>query len=102
MRLQIFAVISTVLASHQAQAISGYFSMGYGRGGTRLSDVTGGQDYNTQAGSGLFLTGGALFAVSPTIPHRFEMQLGLGYMFQEDARQEENRVTWRRIPIEAL
>lgn len=102
MRLEIFFAVFAILASVHAQAVSGYLSTGYGRGGTHLSDVTGGQGYNTQAGSGLFMTGGALFALSPTIPHRFEMQLGLGYMFQDDARQEENRVSWSRMPIEAL
>lgn len=91
-----------ILISFQARAISGYMTMGYGRGGTPLADLTGGQDYNTQAGSGFLISGGALFAVSPTIPHRFEAQLGLGYLFQDDARVDENLVSWSRVPVEAL
>lgn len=102
MRLQILVLAFAAFASAPAQAISGYLSLGFGSGGTRLSNVTGGQDYQVQAGSGLFMTGGALFSLSPTVPHRFEMQLGLGYLFQDDARQKENRVSWSRIPIEAI
>lgn len=102
MQVRTAFVLFCVLISIKAEAVSSYLSMGYGRGGTHLPDVTGGQNYNTQAGSGLFITGGALFVLSPTIPHRFEMEFGLGYMFQDDARQEENRVSWSRIPIEAL
>ncbi len=102
MRLQIIFLFIALFVSLQTQAVSGYLSTGYGRGGTRLSELTGGQDYNTQAGSGLYLTGGALFVLSPTTPHRFELQIGLGYMFQDDAREEENRISWSRIPIEAL
>ncbi|MES2965414.1 MAG: hypothetical protein V4760_16145 [Bdellovibrionota bacterium] len=93
--------VSSILGS-RAHALAGYLSMGYGRGGTHLRDLTGGQNYNTQAGSGLFLTGGALLTVSDTIPHRFEAQLGLGYMFQDDAREELNSTKWSRVPIEAL
>jgi hypothetical protein len=90
-----------VIGSH-AYAVDGYVSFGYGHGGTQLKDVTGGQDYNTQAGSGLYMVGGVVIPISPTTPHRFEGQLGLGYMFQDDARNEENLVSWSRVPLEAL
>ena len=99
---RMLAIFLLVGSSSFANAIDGFVSAGYGRSGTSLSDVTGGQDYNTQAGSGLFLTGGAILPISATTPHRFEAQLGVGYMFQDDARDESKTVSWSRIPLEAI
>lgn len=84
-----------------AHAASSFVTIGYGRGGDALADVTGGQNYNTHAGDGLALLGGFIFPVSPTEPHRFEAELAVGYLFQGDARDVGNETSWRRFPIEA-
>jgi hypothetical protein len=103
MRLSFAALVLAFLVYPlKAQAIEAYLSAGYGRGGSQLSHLTGEQNYNIEAGSGLFLIGGAIVPITPTRPHRFESQLGLGYMFQQDKKNEANRVSWSRIPVEAL
>ena len=103
MILKKLVLISLALfISLETFALDSFFNSGYGRGGTSLSDVTGGQDYNTQAGSGLFLIGGVLIPISPTTPHRFEAQIGMGYLFQYDARDADKTVSWSRIPLEAI
>ncbi|MBL7543295.1 MAG: hypothetical protein JNL11_05735 [Bdellovibrionaceae bacterium] len=78
-----------------------FVSFSYGRGGDRLADITGGQNYQARAGSGLAILGGWWLPISPTRPHSFEGQLGFGYLFQEDAGPDRNSVSWSRIPIEA-
>lgn len=94
--------IALLFIANFAFAASGFLTLGYGSGGDSLSASSGGQDYNTKAVSGLYFVGGKIFTVSPTIPHRFEAQFGLGYMFQNDAREQVNAVSWSRIPIEAI
>lgn len=44
---------------------------------------------------------GAIVPVSDTIPHRFEAQLGVGYLFQSKV-EGEDKVGWNRIPFEAI
>lgn len=85
----------------QCRAAS-FLTVGYGHGGDFLADASGGQDYSTQAGTGLFFIGGLLVPISATVPHRFEGQLGVGYLFQNDERSKDDSVSWSRIPIEAL
>lgn len=99
--------IALIFFTHVALASDGFtsssfFTLGYGTGGESLSASSGGQDYNTQAGAGMFFGLGKIFAISPTVPHRFEAQLGMGYLFQSDARNEDNLVSFSRFPIEAI
>lgn len=100
-RFVIFSILLCAAIDSHAE-MSMFLSMGYGRGGTRLATLTGGQDYNIQAGSGLFVSGGVIIPVTLTKPHRFESQFGVGYMFQDDASHEENRVSLSRVPFEAI
>src|SRR5438105_4362115 len=95
----LLGVIAFLLFSQGALTVTVHLSFGYGRNGTYLSDLTGGQNYNTQAGSGLYLSGGVILPISPTIPHSFEAQLGIGYLYQGDSRDENNSVSWTRFPI---
>lgn len=85
-----------------AHALGGFLTFGYGKGGTSLKDHTGGQNYNIQAGDGLLISAGVLAAISPTKPHRFETQLGIGYQFRDDASADDKRgsVSWNHIPID--
>lgn len=92
-----------IFISALGDASSGFLGFGYGSGGENLADTTGGTSYSTNAGAGLYMMGGILLPVSPTFPHAFEAQLGVGYIFQEDARSGEgHRTRWSRIPIEAI
>ncbi|GEM_PF-2440585 len=93
--------IGTLVITLQISA-AGFLTVGYGHGGDSLSNASGGQDYSTQAGSGLFFVGGLLFPISTTTPHRFEAQIGAGYLFQNDEHSKDDSVSWSRIPIEAL
>lgn len=92
-------VSAATLASSSSQ---GFLTFSYGQGGDSLSASTGGQNYSTQAGSGLHFVGGWLFPVSATVPHRFEAQIGAGYVFQNDERSRGDSVSWSRVPIEGL
>lgn len=65
---------------------------------SRMLLVSGGQSYSTQAGSGLFFVGGLVIPISATTPHRFEAQVGAGYLFQSDERSKDDSVSWARIP----
>lgn len=97
----LFTILTIVFISLDAHAVVGNISFGYGSGGTPLSEATGGQDYDTRAGDGFFFIGGVLLPISPTIPHRYELQLGIGYIFQDEG-DDKNSVSWSRIPTEAI
>lgn len=79
-----------------------FFTIGIAQGGAQLSNLTGNQDYKINAGSGLFASGGIVLPISPTIPHQFEGQLGIGILYQDDYSSKADRVTWVRLPIDAL
>jgi hypothetical protein len=95
-------LLSALVYARPAMALSSFFSVAYGRGGAALSDVTGGQNYNTQAGSGLLMSAGVLIPLVPVQTHRFELQCGIGYIFQQDGRSSESLLTWSRVPIEVV
>jgi len=86
-----------IIVTFQTSA-AGFLTIGYGRGGDSLSNASGGQSYSTQAGSGLFFVGGLVIPISATTPHRFEAQVGAGYLFQSDERSKDDSVSWARIP----
>lgn len=47
---------------------------------------------------------GAIVAISPTWPHRFEGQIGLGY-WSEDSKSSDGsnqKIRWTRFPLEAM
>tara|TARA_B110001454_G_scaffold219204_1_gene252254 strand:+ start:68832 stop:69404 length:573 start_codon:yes stop_codon:yes gene_type:complete len=94
--------LALLLLTNAALASSGFLTFGYGDGGDSLSSASGGQNYRTHAGSGLFFMLGKIITVSPTVPHHFEAQLGIGYLFQNDAREQDSSVSWSRVPIEAI
>ncbi len=98
--MRLACLLLILLSSHSAFALSGYLTAGLGAGGSRLIDFTA---YNSQmgAGSSLYITGGLHLAISDTLPHRFEAEIGLGYMTQGDNKKEPH-ITWSRIPIEAI
>ncbi len=78
-------------------------SFGYGSGGSDLNKLTGNQNYDLKAGDGFFISGGVVLPISPTTPHRFETQLGVGSMFQSDGSdKDKNSVSWRRFPIDLI
>lgn len=97
------AILFWVLSiSLDALATDRFISAGFGTGGASLSDATGGQNYNIKAGSGIYLLGGAILPVSATTPHRFEAQLGIGFIFEQDYSPKESAVSWSRVPVEAI
>jgi hypothetical protein len=95
-------LVVLLILSLRAFAVNGFFSLGYNSGGgSKLQDSTGGQSYNIDAGSGFLWSGGIVFPVSPTMPHRFEAQLGIGYMVNYSGGKD-NEVDWTRVPLEAI
>ena len=100
--MKFFSLVFLLLYSSSAFSLDGYFSVGYGQGGSPLADVTGGQNYDIKAGSGMYLVGGVILPISPTEPHRFELQIGAGYMEDHRSAEFDNSATWSRIPIEAI
>lgn len=103
MRFCLAILFSFFIFASNAYAFSGFMSFGYGSGGSDLNKLTGGQNYDIQAGDGIFISGGVILPLSPTIPHRFEAQLGIGYMFQNDADdKDKNTVSWSHIPIDLI
>lgn len=95
-------LLGILLLAPPALAVSAHVSVAYGRGGSHLSDATGGQGYDTQAGSGMMLSLGMLVPVSPLEPHRTEIQLGVGYLSQGYGRKGEDKVWWTRVPLDAI
>lgn len=88
--------------SLQAMPLSGFLQLGVGAGGANLHDHTGGAHYRLHAGSGVAVSAGVLFAISPTKPHGFELQTGFGYHLNRDERNPSNGVTWSHFPFEAI
>lgn len=100
--LFLFLCLFTAMANTAPINLKTFLTIGYGRGGDELATITGGQDFKIASGDGLSLLIGKIFVLSPTAPHRFEVQLGAGYLFQNDEHSQENRVSWTRIPLEAV
>lgn len=102
MRFSFLVVVILAVLPSSVQAYDLFASIGYGYGGTSLSDLTGKQDYDIHAGSGFQMAAGVILPVSDTVPHRFEVQFGFGYLFQDYSRNDKHRVSWSRIPLEAI
>lgn len=73
-----------------------------GMGGTSLSSVTGGQDYDIRAGSGFTLTGGYIAPIFRSDSLVLEAHLGIGVMVVSDDQERKKEVTWLRFPIESI
>lgn len=101
MFLRICSTLLLCFVSLDALAIRGVFSANYSKVGSSLSGVTGGQDYDLKAGQGWGLSGGVLFVISDTRPHRFELQVTAGYLSESDGGSND-AVTWRRFPLDAI
>ena len=74
MRICILVFVAFFITSN-AYGLDGFISFGFGSGGSNLSQLTGGQDYDIHAGDGLFISGGLIFSISPTHPHRSDLFL---------------------------
>ena len=91
-----------LLSTKAAAEMDAYASMSYGLTGENLAEKTGGQNYIIRSGSGLSLSLGLIFPVTPTKPHRFEGQIAAGLILDSDKNTEDNGVQWIRYPIDAL
>ncbi len=99
MKLILLLLIIVPLRSH---ALGSFASASLGLGGDRLSDSTGGQGYNIQAGSGISILGGVVIPTFNTEDFQTSFQLGTGLMIQSDFRESANQATWIRIPLESM
>ncbi len=98
---QLFCLVFFIVAPAEAFALDKFLSIGFASGGSSLEKLTGNQGYDIDAGAGLSVSGGIIVPVSDTVPHAFEAQLGIGYLFR-DQDQEENFVSFSRIPVEGI
>ncbi len=89
-------------APENSKAVRAFASAGFGVGGSHLSDVTGGQDYNIRAGSGLSLTGGALVPMFVSESLNLAAQFGAGILLQADNRDQSKEASWIRFPLESI
>lgn len=104
--MRLFALISTCLLfglpSHafDHERVSGFWGVSYGYGGTPLTSLVGRDSFNIRAGTGFGGLIGAYYILTPTTPHRFELQTSLGYQYQGDSSDGRGTVDWARVPLE--
>ena len=100
--LGLFIVFSGFSA--QANSISPLLSVGYEGGGETLVKViyTDGSTSEINAGQGFMLTGGAIFDLTQTQPHKFELQTTLGWKWATTKRASNAEISWTRFPIDVL
>lgn len=76
--------------------------IGYDGGGESLRDQSDQSDFDINAGTGLFISGGTIIRVSDTNPHAFEAQLTVAYKFSWDTDEDKGDVNWTNIPLELM
>lgn len=97
------ALLFLCFASTRASAVDFVASIGLGDGGRNLSEISGHQNYDINAGGVFFAAAGFVFPLTPTTPHRFEIQPSLIYLVAGDSRPgDDNRVNWERYGLEVL
>ncbi len=99
-----FALVTLFPFAANAADISPFFSAGLEFGGDKLVDITysDGSNSDIRAGRGILLSGGAVFVLSDTAPHRFELQPSLGIKWTGVKEAENGSVDFYRFPIEVL
>lgn len=101
--MKVILTAALLLASVSANGnIEPVISIAIGEGGDKLSNSTGYQEYGSTAGTGFTVLGGILLPISPTVPHRFEMQFNAGFSVLHHSGGKKGDVLWSRFPLEAI
>ncbi len=103
---QLFFTVTIFLFAQNCLAarISPLFNSAIEFGGDKLIDVTytDGSKSNIEAGRGIIIGGGALFDLTETKPHAFELQTTLGIKWTSTKQATNGIVDWYRFPLEIL
>lgn len=104
MKLRCLATLATFLLSINAFGVKPFTSIGLGIGQTHFPDLLGNGELRPHESSNWYVMWGAIMAVSPSRPHRFEGHLGLGYMSEssESTDHSKQKVRWSNFPLEAM